>query len=89
MNNHNCTIGLLYEIDYSYLATKKDLIRHIENKKEFNELVEVFKYPNKEKIWELSDYADKRKNTDLIRFDFCPCCGKRINWRELKNEQMD
>lgn len=30
------------------------------------------------------DYFDKRKNTELIRFTYCPECGEKIDWNELK-----
>ena len=29
------------------------------------------------------DYIDKRKSMAII-FDFCPKCGKKINWRKIR-----
>ena len=32
----------------------------------------------------LNDYCDKRKSTDLTRFNYCPICGKKIDWKAIK-----
>lgn len=29
------------------------------------------------------DYTDTTKKTNLIRFNYCPVCGKKIDWEEL------
>ena len=84
MNNHNCIIGLIYDLDYCHLITKNQLVEYVDEKKELNKIAETFNYPLKQKIWELSDYADKRKSTDLTRFDFCPFCGNKIDWKKIK-----
>ena len=34
--------------------------------------------------YSLDDYCDKRKSTDLIRFNYCPLCGKKIDWKAIK-----
>ena len=36
------------------------------------------------KGWTLADYCDKRKNTDLTRFEYCPMCGRKIDWKTIK-----
>lgn len=36
------------------------------------------------KGWTLADYCDKRKNTDLTRFEYCPMCGRKIDWKSIK-----
>lgn len=41
------------------------------------------------KEYTLQDYADKRKSTNLIRFDFCPYCGRKIDWKKIKNEEVE
>lgn len=28
--------------------------------------------------------AVNRKSTNLTRFDFCPYCGKKIDWKEIR-----
>jgi hypothetical protein len=37
-----------------------------------------------QKVWQLKDYGDFRKSTDLTRFKHCPYCSKEINWKEIK-----
>lgn len=32
----------------------------------------------------IKNYFDKRKNTNFNRFNYCPYCGKKIDWKELK-----
>ena len=36
------------------------------------------------KGWTLADYCDKRKNPDLTRFEYCPMCGRKIDWKAIK-----
>ena len=92
MNNHECVIGILYDYDNTGLITLDDLKKHIEKKREFNDIdsIEwVERYyshgcPLREKVWELKDYCDRRKSTDITRFDYCPLCGKKIEWKKIK-----
>ena len=90
MKEHECVIGLLhYSTGYSALITLADLIEHIQDTELFNTTIkedpvlckakELYK-----KEWTLKDYADKRKSTNLYQFDFCPKCGKKINWKKIK-----
>ena len=46
--------------------------------KELNELYEGT-------IYNLKDYYDRRKSTNLTRFNFCPMCGKKIIWKYKNN----
>lgn len=34
--------------------------------------------------WTLHDYCDRRRVTNLVRFNFCPSCGHKIDWKEKK-----
>ena len=34
--------------------------------------------------YNLNDYCDKRKSTDLVRFNYCPICGKKIDWESYR-----
>ena len=34
--------------------------------------------------YSLDDYCDRRKSTNLTRFNYCPLCGKKIDWKALK-----
>lgn len=87
-------LGLIYKNDEaSRLVTFEDLKRHIEQKTELKALFEEY-HPQYEgfirsiKLYSIADYADKRRSTDLHRFDFCPKCGKKIGWKELKKEAI-
>ena len=35
-------------------------------------------------IFSINDYCDLRKSTNMMRFIYCPECGKKIDWKELK-----
>ena len=89
MDNHSCIIGLLHFKNNSELCTVEGLNRHIADGIEFNALLDndpvlreraYMRY----KIWTLQEYADKRRSTDLRRFEYCPDCGKRIDLATLK-----
>ena len=89
---HDCIIGMLNHSEYSELVTLDDLKKHIEDNIEFNKSLDadpVFRRCKDiyAKVWTLKNYGDKRKNTDLTRFDFCPVCGKPISWRTIKEAQ--
>lgn len=88
LNNCEHIIGMLNNYDDSDVVTLKELIQYINNANELtqyckeNNLPE-FKY---RKFISLKDYCDKRKSTDLTRFEYCPLCGKKIDWKGIKNE---
>lgn len=42
--------------------------------KELNELYE-------QTVCTRQDYYDRRKSTNLLRFNFCPICGEKIIWK--------
>lgn len=42
--------------------------------KELNELYE-------QTVYTRQDYYDRRKSTNLLRFNFCPICGEKIIWK--------
>ena len=87
MSEHECIIGLLYKTDYAQPVTVLDLKDHIEKTDEYNNSVIDFGMDWMIKIvWSLKDYADKRKSTNLTRFDFCPECGKKIDWKAIREE---
>ena len=86
MPEHECVIGILLLYDDFILATVEDLKKHIKYRENYNKsLGKEFDWLSK-KIWSLKDYADKRKNTNLIRFDYCPECGKKIDWAKIRKE---
>lgn len=80
-----CVIGLRNAYEDTDLVTLADLKEYIESEKRFAEI-------NKDSEWwqsicnkyTLEDYCDKRKATDLTRFNYCPLCGKKIDWKAIK-----
>jgi len=38
--------------------------------------------------FEPKDYIDKRKSMSIM-FNFCPNCGKKINWRKLRKNLLE
>lgn len=83
-------IGLLYGNDYTRLVTHQKLQEQIDNHKKYNQyILEQFGNNSSLKIkeYDWDDYADKRKNTNIIRFDYCPFCGEKISWKTFKNKE--
>lgn len=89
-----CIIGILNYCEGYDLATVDEVKKHIEDHHRFNEYLDE-KYGNdnawlkhiRKTEWTWKQYCDRRVNTDLTRFNHCPFCGERIDWRKLKNEQ--
>ena len=36
------------------------------------------------KFYTRNDYCDKRISTNLTQFNYCPLCGKKIDWKAIK-----
>ena len=72
-----CIIGIRYDYENTDIVTLADLKEHIETMKKLPS------YFHK-KPYELADYCDRRKSTDLIQFNYCPLCGKKIDWKAIK-----
>ena len=83
---HECIIGHLYQYDESPLTTLEGLKRHIRDNINFNKFLELHYAESRliKKVYTLSDYGDKRKSTNLTRFDYCPECGKAIDWKAIR-----
>lgn len=94
MDNHECIIGMLNYCTYADLVTLYKLEYHIQENIEWNEMLEeVPSLRNNSHLYKkwlsMRDYADKRKSTDLTRFDYCPFCGKKINWKDIRRTYND
>ena len=87
-NNCDCFIGMLNDYDNTGLITINELKEHIKETEDFVDMVKANGYNDlaHRKAYSLSDYCDKRKATDLTRFDYCPKCGEKIDWKGIKNE---
>lgn len=89
----DCTIGLLHKSqDWFDFSTEDDLKEHIKNRERFVSCMrekyrESFDERFWGKNWSWEEYCDKRVSTDLTRFNFCPWCGKKVDWRKMKHEQ--
>jgi hypothetical protein len=85
----DCVIGLLgMGYEGCELVTLQQLKDRIAEKRYYNEVL-VPAYATEpaslvQKVWQLRDYGDFRKSTDLTRFKHCPYCSKEINWKEIK-----
>lgn len=85
-----CYIGIKYDYENTELVTLAELKGYIEREKRLSE------YHKNSDWWQsmcnkytLDDYCDKRKSTDLTRFNYCPFCGKRIDWKTIKANRSD
>jgi len=90
--NHECTIGLFHHYEGSDLVTLEVLEYEIDEAIMHNIMLDSDPLLKgckelRRKEWTLADYGDKRKNTNLTRFDFCPECGKAIDWKKIRGMQ--
>ena len=86
--NCKCYIGIINDYENTRMTTLDGLKLHI---KESLYLKQAFEtdplyvgYNHGIKGWTLADYCDKRKNTDFTRFEYCPMCGRKIDWKAIK-----
>lgn len=90
MSNHECVIGSYHESYGSELVTLYELKEKIRDRIAYNKAVRTDSLfcdveGMYKKEWDLKDYGDLRKSTNLTHFKFCPYCGKKIDWREVRN----
>lgn len=84
MKNHNCIIGIWYHWSYADLCTFEELIDKIkDNNRTMKDLSKLD--GKKRNVHEIKDYFDRRKSTNFTHFDFCPFCGNKIDWKEMRN----
>ena len=88
-SNHRHIIGLLRKRDDYALVTVDDLRDHMQEQKDFNDM--LMRDPCFAELqWMLrprytfKDYGDRRCNVGLHRFAHCPECGAAINWKAIK-----
>lgn len=91
--NTDCNhfIGLWYDYDNTEMITlerlkynlkeKEDLYKAFCKNSVYSKIAESYK-PR----WTLDDYLNKRKHTNLARFDLCPDCGQKIDWKGMRND---
>ena len=74
-----CIIGIKEEALVTFDELKEIIKRDAEFKKTNYKMWSIM--GNK---YTLDDYCDRRKSTDLTRFNYCPLCGKKIDWKSYK-----
>lgn len=88
MEEHECIIGIWHEQESSVCVTYNNLKEEIKNTNEHYKFVlENYGEYYAQRIahgFNIKDYLDKRKNTNLLHFDYCPFCGKEIDWKEFR-----
>lgn len=88
--NHECLIGLWHYSDGSDMVTISDITKNIRARNE------MFSRDDAEALllrrigmqeYHIEDLFDLRKNRlPITRFKYCPACGKKIDWKGMKNE---
>ena len=94
MSEHECVIGLFsYSYDDTRLVTVNELLKNIQDDyKHYDHICNLYaqyNLDNPKTPYTLKDYVDRRKSTNLTRFEFCPYCGKKIDWKKIKEENKD
>ena len=79
VNKCECIIGIKGEDLVTFDELKEIIKRDAEFKKTNYKMWSIM--GNK---YSLNDYCDRRKSTDLTRFNYCPFCGKKIDWKAIK-----
>lgn len=73
-----CYIGVRYDYENTDLVTLADLKEDIERHNGMVEFWQTHGFPEiKEK--KLDDYL-----INLTQFNYCPLCGKKIDWKAIK-----
>ena len=68
--NKYTIIGIFNHYEYSYLVSLEELFQETKDTR------------NK---YTMKDYSDRRRSTNLQRFNFDPFTGKKIDWNVVKN----
>lgn len=66
----NHIIGLYNDSEREVLVTIDDLIA----------------YQSVNPYYSMKQLLDKRCSTNMFHFDYCPFCGEKIKWNELRKE---
>lgn len=96
--SHTHIIGVMWHAEYGDLVTFEDVVEEVKDTlllksyfiEEFGKAPEGF-----QKAVSLEKYMDRRVSTNLTRFEYCPFCGEKIDWKRLKekakcaNERLD
>lgn len=90
MNEHECIIGLYYETEGDSLVALSDLKRKVSDNEDLKKIAWLdpvyAQIYHRMRHYKLSDYCDRRKSVNMCRFEYCPFCGKKIDWKGMKKE---
>lgn len=87
--NHEHIIGIFWNYESGDLVDFSELIEEV------NESWSSYQYAQKigcigprfqNEPLQLEAYCDRRHTTNLYRFEYCPTCGEKIDWKALKKE---
>lgn len=89
---HEHVIGLYHDADNSSLITLVELKNKCSIEVEIKKIIDVD--PVYASIYhstyfcnyKIGDYLDRRKSTNLSRFDYCPVCGNKIDWKKMRED---
>ena len=75
MNSHECEcyIGMLFDYENTDLITRE----------EFEDSIKSERFS----AYTREQYCDMDFDTNLVNFDFCPKCGKKIDWNAIKENR--
>lgn len=89
-NKHECYIGLWYYCEGAEMKTLREILEEIVQHNAIFELDEQSAYILKELgavRYSFNDLFDLRRNRlPLCRFHYCPVCGAKIDWKEIKQK---
>lgn len=101
MTDHECIIGKYISYD-NRLVTLRLLLGEIQRVREFNESLEaecrmyeqggnagladeIRKHKRTE--YGMDSFCDRRRKSPLYHFDYCPICGKKIDWKAMRDAE--
>lgn len=87
---HECTIGVLMRNSRNTLVTLPQLRRYVSEDAYVLGQAKLFPEIRLLNItlprgYTIRDYCNRQLKTGLRHFEFCPGCGKKINWHLIKH----
>lgn len=89
-DNRDCLMGLWHYDDSSEMVTIGDITKNIRSHNEMFSYEDVYVRMlilNGVQEYHMEDLFDWRKNRlPITRFRYCPECGKKIDWKGMREE---
>lgn len=84
MKEHKCYIGEWLDYEHTTLVTFEKLQEYVNSNNEtYSYAINHYGFPVGQ-VYRIVDYFDRRKNTNFNHFNYCPYCGKKIDWKQLR-----